>query len=149
MDILIVLISIIGGGIVGFLTSQYFWERDKRLIRPRITLEDKKCGNDFINFKNEGGSFAECVIYTIHEGDKKKQVSLGSSLVPDSTFGRISIKTENDFLIEVFYKDVFGKKYGDVWKIVHLDGKMQEPTVIRCLTQEEIEEGYRQSQENS
>ena len=124
-----VLLGIVGGAISGFLTSLYFWNKNRKKERPRILVEgkgqgflDPQNGYPFEAFReavfyvrNEGSTYAEKILVSNkNTGEKIKMIS---ELKPDGTEYLTIIKYNKSLNIEIKYQDVWGKEYKSIWSI--------------------------------
>jgi hypothetical protein len=120
-----ILYSLIGGSLSGFLTSYFFWRKDRKLHRPRLFLDGIE-GSKSLHLINRGDSFAE----NIHLNIDNRTSTLDSPLAPLAKFP-MGHFNGSDELVHIAYEDVFGTRFEDDWQ-VHLD-ELDDQLVIAKL----------------
>jgi hypothetical protein len=121
MELVNILVSAILGFLGGFLSSYIFWEKQRKLDKPRLVLEYNE---DRFSFKNKGGSFAESVRYEcgyFHlpgQPAENREISFDDAIAPGENIPIGLTLEHRDALMTVTYGDVFGKQYKDVWRVV-------------------------------
>ena len=113
--VLTTLLSTILGGVAGFLSSYFFWKRDRQKERPGLVVEGTTNEDGYVTFsiKNIGFTHAEDIVITFHTGSVKKFVEIQPGHLEWFT----TLDEDNYLEVSVTYKDVWGKSYTSYWEL--------------------------------
>ena len=137
------LLGIVGGAVAGFLTSFYFWNKNRKKERPRILIGARGQGfldgeegsaQSVFDIRNVGSTYMEKICIT--ERKTGREIRAIQELHPDESEHLTILKRKESVDIRIEYQDVWGKKYQSIWCIEgphwietgEEDGRQFEPT---------------------
>ena len=116
VDLIYPLLGIAGGAVAGFVTSYYFWDKDRRRDRPRLVIEAKaSAGQAIFRVSNTGFSYAEKIV--IQDMGTKEILLRIEDLRQEHSKDFVSLNFDESQEIQINFEDVWGKKYSSSWQI--------------------------------
>ena len=117
MDIILTLIQVLGGALAGFLTSLFFWLKDRRRDIPRLAIEAKSsepyASAQFL-LRNTGTTHAEHIEIEDKDGGTIKTIR---ELKPDGVEEFDVLAQDESETLLIKYRDVWNNTYISKWEI--------------------------------
>lgn len=120
MELFAALIGAIAGGIAGFLTSLFFWNKDRTRDAPRLVIEAKSSENyqsAIFSVRNTGFTHAEKISITVNETPEHHLLLQIDELGPDDAKQIEVLEEDETEDITLAFSDVWGRRYTSRWSI--------------------------------